>query len=390
MAEERLLWEQERKYLNGRIAELEAEVELFKKSPGGSFLSQKERINSQSQQHALSFASPGSNAISVSGSNEGSSSSRAVPQESGRNADGSPFYAPAPRNPSRTFEPNEISALRVDTISAARETPIRVTSKELTPSDFGVQSPPTTATELETIPELVPESIDISHILPGGDGIQIKASAVLPEFVAKVLSPQNHSPAKLSPNVRPPVRDVGQALSPHARDNFSPLSRDANGKLIEKVDVGAVMTVPENKRLTMHAGHTPNHSISKLDFLTTESGSATPTQVHTEGQPHVHRPSCSKFDGPDELDGDKELTGPLGLTNERGTDDIFFAKLVEKLVEVEKSEGVSPSSESVSSLRSDREEREREKAHKEDEEKDLPALKLKPSLNFGRPMGSLY
>lgn len=388
MAEERALWEQERKYLNGRIVDLEAELELMKKSPGGSFLSLKERIHSQSQQNALSFASPGSNAISVSGSIDGSSS-RFVPQESGRNADGSPFYAPAPRNPSRTFEVNEISALRVDTISAARETPIRVTSKELTPSDFGVQSPPTTATELETIPELLPESIDISHILPGGDGIQIKASAVLPEFVAKVLSPQTHSPAKLSPNIRPLVRDVGQTLSPHARDNLSPLSRDTDGKVVEKADVGTVISAPENKRLTMHAGHTPNHSISKLDFLTAESGSATPTQVHTESQPHVHRPTCSKFDGADDLDGDRELTGPLGLTNERGTDDIFFAKLVEKLAEVEKSEGVSPSSESTSSLRSDMEEKERESAHQE-EEKDLPLLKLKPSLNFGRPMGSLH
>lgn len=386
IAEERALWDAERRILQDRILELEAELELAKRSPGGSFLSQKDRILNQPH-HALGFTSPGSNAISVTGSIDGTSS-RAVPQESGRNADGSPFYAPAPRNPSRTFEVNEVSALRVDTISAARETPIRVTSKELTSSDFGIHSPPTTATELETIPEGLPESIDISHILPGGDGIPIKASAVAPEFVAKVLSPQSYSPAKLSPNVKPPPRDIGETLGTNPRDTLSPRSRDSNGKL-EKVDVGLVIAQPENKRLIMHAGHTPNHSISKLDFLTAESGSTTPTQVPAESQPHEHVATCSKFDGADEhLDEDRGLTGPLGITNDKEHDDLFLAKLVEKLAEeAKKSEGVSPS-ESNASYSSDMEEMQRARAQL-DEEKDLPALKLKPSINFGRPMGSM-
>lgn len=392
MAEERALWDKEREILKARIVELELELE--RRGPGGALnsppIAQRERISSQSQappQHTLSITSPGSNAISVSGSIDGSSS-RAVPQESGRNADGSPFYAPAPRNPSRTFEHSELANLRVDTISAIRESPIRVTSKELTPSDFGVHSLPTSVSELETIPENLPESIDISHIQPELEGVPIRASAVDPVFAAKVLSPENHTPAKLSPNIHPPAREVRETLSPQTRDDVSPRSRDSNGK-IEKVDVGALIVQPENRRLTMHAGHTPNHSITKLTDLLAGSGSATPTRPNTALKAHIHRPSCANFDGQDEaVDEDKELSGPLGLTNDALKDDPFLAQLVEKLEEAKRSEGVSPCSESASSLKSDIEDVIAKKLEDE-EDKDLPPLRIKSSMNFGRPMGSM-
>lgn len=378
MAEERALWDKERDILKARILELELELE--KKGPGGLVsppIGQKERMPNHGHGQ-LSFTSPGSNAVSATGSIDGNTS-LAVPQESGRNADGSPFYAPAPRNPSRTFESSELTNLRVDTISAVRESPIRVTSKELTPSDFGVQSPPTVMSELETIPENQPESIDIGLIQPELEGVPIRASAVDPVFAARVLSPQSHSPAKLSPNIKPPARDM---LSPGTRDSLSPLSRESG-----KVDVGTLMVEPENKRLTMHAGHTPNHSITKLGDFLGESGSATPTQVNTQNQ-HVHRPFCAHYDGKDEAEEDKELTGPLGLTNDALQDDPFLAQLVEKLEEARKSEGVSPSSESASSFRSDEEDK-TAKRLVDEEEKDLPPLRLKSSINFGRPMGSM-
>jgi len=137
----------------------------------------------------------------------------------------------------------------------------------------------------------------------------------------------------------------------------------------------------------MHAGHTPNHSITKLGDFLGESGSATPTQINSESK-HIHRPSCAHFDGQNEADEDKELTSPLGLTNDALQDDPFLAALVEKLEEARKSEGVSPSSDSVASLHSDEEDRVAKKLVDE-EEKDLPPLRLKPSINFGRPMGSM-
>jgi hypothetical protein len=390
MAEERALWDKERDILKARIAELELELEKALSGPVISPpLSQRERPGQQ--QEAFRHGSSGSNAISsAAGSVDSAPSRLPIPQESGRNADGSPFYAPAPRNPSRTFEPSELTALRVDTISAARESPIRVTSKELTPSDFGVQSPLHTLHEpLQTIPETPIESIDISHIQPELEGVSIRTSALSPKFTAKILSPQNHSPAKLSPNIKPPAREfVG-------RENLNPLSRDRslspNGRSLSpnrrKPDVPSMMLQPETRRLTMHAGHTPNHSISKLGDFLGESGSATPTQVNTSNN-HAQT-SEPHFDDREHEDeqGDRELSGPLGLTNHAEKDDAFLAQLVEKLEEARKSEGVSPSEESVSSRRSDEEVV--EKVIQEAEEEDIPPLRLKPSLNFGRPIGRM-
>jgi hypothetical protein len=387
MAEERELWEAERKILKARISELEAH--LGKRGSHASNSPPTSHKGTTNPAHqAISFMNPGSNAASVTGSID-SSSSRAVPQESGRNADGSPFYAPAPRNPSRTFEASETADLRVDSITAHRESAIRVTSKELTSSDF-IQSPPSTH-DLEIIQEDIPESIDISMIQPDLEGVPIRASAVSPTFAAKVLSPI-YSPSKLSPNVKPPARDTTTSLS---RSNSSAREKDKTAATLE------VACQPENRRLTMHAGHTPNHSISKLGWLDggSASGDATPRQDH--GVEHVHRPSVAPgqenfsavHDTEDDL-GDKELSGPLGLTNESSKDDAFLHALVEKLEEARKSQPASPTNESGSSVQNEEKapsQRNSISEEGDDDEKDDegPPLRLKPSFNFGRPMGRM-
>jgi hypothetical protein len=274
--------------------------------------------------------------------------------------------------------------LRVDSITAPRESAIRVTSKELTSSDF-IQSPPSTQ-DLESIPETPTESIDISRIQPELEGVSIKASAVSPTFAAKVLSPY-YSP-RLSPDTKPPPSDVTNRLR-------SPSKEEKQKKTLE------VVCQPENRRLTMHAGHTPNHSISKFSFLGdgSESGNATPTQEehsktkHPEG--HLHRTSVAQVETNESYrledvhdHGDKELSGPLGLTNESAKDDAFLAQLVEKLEEARKSEGVSPSNESTSSKAS-QDRTSNPLDDDEDEKDDGPPLKLKSSFNFGRPMGRI-
>ncbi|KAL2062170.1 hypothetical protein VTL71DRAFT_6436 [Oculimacula yallundae] len=367
MAEERALWDKEREIMKARIAELEAQLGV--KATSSIFT-----VPSRPQA-ALSFASPGSNAASVTGSVDGSS--RTIPQESGRNADGSPFYAPAPRHPSRTFDPSEAEEMRIDSITAPRESAIRVTSKELTPSDFGIQSPPS-GHDLETINESPAESIDISIIQPGLEGVSIKASAVSPTFIAKVMSPR--SPSKLSPDIKPPGRDIANRVR-------SPSQEEKDRMTLE------VATQPENKRLTMHAGHTPNHSVSKFSAFfgggDGESGNATPTQEHHET--NLHRPSIApehpqEAESEHEGDEDKELSGPLGLTNEKNKDDQFIAVLTKKLeVEARKSADASPISENGRSLSP----RQRRQAVDEEEKDEGPRLKLKPSTNFGRPLGSM-
>jgi hypothetical protein len=419
--DERRLWDTERAILQRRIKELERQLESRGRESVGSGVRVGSRDTSMTritpglaprqsiQQQALSFNSPGSNPVSVTGSVDSLSlASRTVPpQESGRNPDGSRFYAPTTRNPSRTFSPSAIDSLRVDDISAPRESAIRVTSKELTPSDFGLQSPPSHAlnSALDTIPETesttLPESIDISLIQPELEGVTIKTSAVSPTFAAKVLSPSLLSPAKLSPDVKPPGRDITSPSLSRSTSQRNDSRESGKGK----ADLSVMMTVPVDKRLRMHAGHTPNHSVTKFDFI--ESGGTTPTQQHSQSHPHpeseiphVHR-AVDPYDGAglDEAgygnleDEDRSLTGQLGLTNDKTNDEPFLAQLTQKLAEeARKSEGVSPSSEASEDSAGLGYKATRAKAMEgREKERDDggPRLRLKQSSNFGRPLGSM-
>lgn len=386
MNEERGLWDQERGILKARIKALEIasrkQPETGVISPSGMGYRQMHAAH-----HASLVVSQGSRATSTS-SVDGHS--RTVPQESGRNADGTPFYAPAPRNPSRTFDSAEMKEVRVDEIAAPRESAIRVTSQRLRSSDFGSHQ------ELEPISEALKETIDISLIQPELEGVAIKATAVAPEFAAKVLSP-DYSPAKLSPTARPSALDALR-MSPPGKNPKSPEEKaEENEKRTLQV-----VCEPVDRRLTMHAGHTPNHSMSKFEFLggervEVESGEATPKDARRpDNLTRPSAPPCAN-DGTTDFDedtdnGDKPLTGILGLTNESAANDIFLQQLHEKLEEARKSEGASPSSESSSSISSmgrlalrrgvDIEE-------ENDEKDDGPPLRLKPSFNFGKPMGRM-
>lgn len=375
MAEERQLYEQERAILKARIRQLEAAA-AASTTTGNVTVQARVPVSSSNQQTVTSPP------IKTPSAGSGESSSRGIPQESGRNADGTPFYAPAPRNPSRTF--SSCSEERIDSIVTPNETDlIRVTSKELKSSDFGVQSP-TTSQELNTIPEGPPESIDISHIQPELEGVSIKASAVNPIFAAKILS-AGGSPAKLSPNVYPPKQEKA-IESPPGRKSVSP---EDKAKMTLQV-VGQ----PENKRLTMHAGHTPSHSITKFEDLAgvhEASEAATPTQEHHSEV--AHRPSVAQGnfgdDGagdPEEYDGDRELSGVLTLGS--AADSYFLAQLDSKLEDVQKSGQVSPA-ESGASLSSTTRSREVSEQVEEADKDEGPRLRLKPSFNFGKPMGRL-
>jgi hypothetical protein len=388
MEEERALWDEERKWLKQKIKELEMLVENKRSDVSSSHLVNQKPI---SHPRIPSCSSNGGSVDSV----------RSVPQESGRNADGSPFYAPAPRKPSRTFDTSS-SVLRVDDITAPRETPIRVTSKELTSSDF-IQSSSHSRSHvhehMSSIQEASHETIDIQHIQPELEGVAIKASAVLPTFAARVLSPRR-SPPKLSPELSAPGR-----LSPEDKERMT----------IE------IVKQPENRRLTLHAGHTPSHSRSFPIIEKDESGNATPTQEHHNPEPkdkHVqqpyvsepvqqeephqqhsmnHLPAVAEAEDENETEhdnGDKELSGPLGLSHNLLANEDFLDQLNKKLEVVARSRDHSPSTSSQASgensSSSSKPRRHRDDDDDEDDEKDeAPRLKLKPSMNFGRPMGSM-
>lgn len=427
VAEERDLWDKERRLLVSRIRNLEARLTSHGEvvSPTGILNLDFGNLGFNPTAGNM-FTSPTGQPIripaKINGSSVGSGNTEPkklshghldVKQESGRNADGSPFYAPAPHNPTRTFS-TESEALRVEDIHAPRQTPIQVI-QELTPSDF-------VGSSKRSLPEALGprhsgvqwekekgdiiggESIDISRIAPHLEGVPIKASAVDPVFVATVLSPDPGSTSpRLSPNIKPPGRDGGLTL------------RNEHLEL-------------ENKRLTMYAGHTPNHSISRFADLfqeNQEDGDATPRGF--DGT--VHRGSLAPTEGDDfELNGlqpsegdeedddcDHPLKGPLGLTNFPAKDELFLDKLTEKLEEVKNSrpgsKGPSPiaTTASHSPLLEMKRPRSRgiggggddgrgmegeERGHGDDEEDDEEEgepvelkLKLKPSMNFGKPMG---
>ncbi|CAG8975305.1 hypothetical protein HYALB_00010547 [Hymenoscyphus albidus] len=373
MAEERQLYEQEIAILKARIKQLET----------AAAENSTENITHQSREQQSSSKSPTSTSPSTKAPPVGSgeSSSRGIPQESGRNADGTPFYAPAPRNPSRSF--STTSEERIDSMISSSEDVIRVAHKELRSSDFGVQSP-LHGHEPNTRPESHYESIDISYIQPELEGVSIKASAVNPVLVAKILSP-GRSPATVSPNLNPPRQEKAGESPPHRKS----LSSEEKAKMTLQI-----AGQPENMRLKMHAGHTPSHSISKFEDLAgvrEVSEAATPTQgQHSE----AHRLASTTFgdDGagdPEEDNGDRELTGPLTLTNGTAADDYFLAQLDSKLEAASKSGNVSPSESGVSLSSTTRS---REISHDEEylaEKDDGPRLRIKPSLNFGAPMGRL-
>ncbi|KFY94038.1 hypothetical protein V500_03450 [Pseudogymnoascus sp. VKM F-4518 (FW-2643)] len=387
MAEERTLWDKERALYEERIAELEAQLAAFtgpsQKSPASATISPPV----DAAQKAPVQQSPGvaSDPTTSRYSNLGSPLSRTVTQESGRNPDGSPFYAPAPRHPSRTFESTSTIDQRVDDMFTPRETPLRVTSKELSESDF--QKSPDSGEQFSPREDtVIGDSIDISLIQPELEGVPIKSSAVAPTFAARIRSPSGTtmSPAKFSPDIAPPPRPS------QTYDRHSPTLGPRKTREIIKQ--------PEGRRLTMHAGHTPNHSVIHFDLG--DSGVTTPKSSARgpESIPTVIEQDESPIEDP-------ELSGPLGLTNDAPEDKQFLAALTSKLEEVaesERTEGLDEQELSDGqvlqnalraigrvngSRRDDDEEGEGLVAIASTD--DIPMLKLKQTPNFGRPLGSL-
>lgn len=395
MAEERALWDKERAGYERRIAELEAQLETFT-GP----LSQ--RSNRSHAAGPASYFPPvptrpsGPNpALSTNTSKnpslDSNSSAKLVLQESGRNADGSRFYAPVSQHPSRTFESMTTSSLRVDSMPALRETPLRVTSKELKQTDF-LRAPgqfPSMESTSDSEGSVVGDSIDISLIEPGLDGVSIKSSAISPTFAARVMSPSGTTmtPSKFSPDTVAPRRPT------HIIDSVS--SPETPKKTLD------IIKQPEGRRLTMHAGHTPNHSVISFELgdsgLTTPKASAIKQELEGKivDNPVVHVE-----------DEDPELSGPLGLTNDSPEDEIFLATLTSKLEEVaehainERSDSIAESDVGDSEIlrmalnaigRGSKPEvnEESQDSTLEGGADGIPVLKLKPSTNFGRPLGTL-
>ncbi len=209
--------------------------------------------------------------------------------------------------------------------------------------------------------------VDVQEIHPELEGIPIKATSVKKTTFTDTGS-QNGSTAS-SPSGSPPTNS-DQAKSPQGK----------------KEQTLQVLAAREADRLIMHAGHTPNHSLSSLvtaassgtATASSDGGDSTPTLprgkpafgldtaieddvddisklarvadpflavTNRRGQlltdPIVHPGHSDHPEPVFEPSEDRPLKGPLMVRNMPAHDEIFFQKLSDKLNEVSKDDKAS-------------------------------------------------
>ncbi|KAI0130563.1 hypothetical protein BJ170DRAFT_319084 [Xylariales sp. AK1849] len=295
-------------------------------------------------------------------------------------------------------------------------------SRPFVPLDPRMQSgSPQTSSPGEgpTSQEIIP-SIDVQEVHPGLEGIPLKATAV-----KKSTFTDGKPSSPLLPASKQPSPTGSNQDSPTSRYRTSPaeLTKEA-------------LQAPEEFRLKLHAGHTPNHSLSNFkptpiptDTSNTadSSGAATPTreplgqrepnvsQADTKGkviaQPGVQPESFNHDGQPEEpgteallepSDNDRELSGPLSLRNRPAHDEIFLEKVDGKLIDSLKIDNATPTV-----LKSGNIEPEvgpaqsqpaafapavgtddGDESSKNDEAGEIP-LRFKNNSNFGAPLGTI-
>ncbi|ORY60625.1 uncharacterized protein BCR38DRAFT_349544 [Pseudomassariella vexata] len=258
------------------------------------------------------------------------------------------------------------------------------------------------------VQERIP-SIDVHELIPELEGIRIKGSAV--QKVTFTDGASSVSP--LAGSKKP---------SPVGSNNDSPSSRSKSSPAELTKEA---LQAPANDRLTMHAGHTPNHSLSCFPtVVSTEanntagsSGTSTPIrqptskglQVGDDGASAANADVNGQHDGGSEdalpplrpSDGDAELKGPLMIRNMPQHDEIFLHKLDEQLQTSLKEDNATPTV-----LKNGIDEThtrplvpqqslvsgadgtvEKELNQEENDMAEIP-LRFKSSNNFGRPLGS--
>ncbi|KAJ8117389.1 hypothetical protein ONZ43_g4220 [Nemania bipapillata] len=261
--------------------------------------------------------------------------------------------------------------------------------------------------------ERVP-SIDINDVIPGLEGIRLKAPAIQKStfYDEKPLSP-----------IVTPAKESAPALK---KASAEPQPKASPAATMTKLALKA----PEHRRLTMHAGHTPNHSMSFSQLPTVDStagntasstGTSTPTSPNefklaqsnearnqsgpatlsdTDQDYYTAQDDEALSDEPmfEPSDDDPALKGPLCLKNRPAADEMFLRRLSDKLEEVRATDATpSVLNESViieSIIDS------KARAHGSDhvnnghpgdaleEVEDIP-LRLRKSSNFGQPLGKI-
>ncbi|KAI1744556.1 hypothetical protein F4680DRAFT_456149 [Xylaria scruposa] len=393
MDEERLLWAEQKTKLENEIldwkqkaATAEAEVAKLAK-----LLGSKHKTNGK----------PG---VFIDGTVDKILGNRRPGSSDTQGAVGRP--SSAFQTPSDGVSPNSLPRGRGSTIPE---------SNPFVPLDPRMQSAsPNNATPRQE--ERVP-SIDISGVIPGLEGVRLKAPAVQKPTFNEKPNPFAHLPSPTTcPNT---ITEIFLKPSPVA------MAQQA-------------LLAPVHRRLTMHAGHTPNHSISFSQLPTLDStatntagstGTSTPTspddlkmaqvdKAQDQSNPPVipdadqesHEALGLYYDTDlleeatlEPSDDDPALKGPLCLKNRPAADEVFLRRLSDKLEEV-KATDATPSVLCEPEVLQDAREPSTDlgaplstvpsnDSHLEDGlegvEEDVP-LKLKKSSNFGQPLGQVH
>jgi len=305
------------------------------------------------------------------------------------------------RSPSDSISPGTVPPVRGSTIPE---------SNPFVPLDPRMQGSPSLETTSPTTDRI--PSIDIHEVMPELEGIRLKAPAI--------QKPTFNEERALSPNLgskrgSPPNPNKGSAEAPV---KASPL------KMAQEA-----LRAPEHHRLTMHAGHTPNHSVflsraptidSSAVNTAGSSGASTPTNLEEvtprttderdqlklatdqedPSQQLLGDPSLAEEVFLEPSDDDPALKGPLCLKNRPAADEIFLRRLSDKLEEVKANDAtpavlselaISDTTEELTNLRPEvDDDGVPNDSHNEDSIKDIEEeipLKLKKSDNFGQPFG---
>ncbi|KAH7185325.1 uncharacterized protein B0J16DRAFT_128866 [Fusarium flagelliforme] len=210
--------------------------------------------------------------------------------------------------------------------------------------------------------------IDVQEIDPKLEGIPIKATAVQKSTFAAGASP--------------PENPASPASSPPGRAAQSPEQsrRPTNVRGSSKEYTLQALSAVESRRLTMHAGHTPNHSLSvfpkvnptdaasilgegatptvetTIDLsataVVTEDGKGDTLSLPTQTDRRDSKVSFVSFteeldpNAPDAMmepsDGDKPLKGPLMLRNMPAKDELFWEEVHKKLEPISQGQNALP------------------------------------------------
>ncbi|KAK6087755.1 hypothetical protein SCUP234_01394 [Seiridium cupressi] len=247
--------------------------------------------------------------------------------------------------------------------------------------------------------EIIP-SIDVQEVHPDLEGIPLKSTAVKKSTFTDGKPP--------SPPLSASNATGSNSGSPNSGSRATPAE-------VTKETLQA----PEASRLIMHAGHTPNHSLSTFPTAIStnatntagSSGTSTPTHSRSHGEgkgkalAEVEAADGQDLDAADTKasfepsEGDPELKGPLSLRNQQAFDEIFLGKVADKLQDSIQSDNATPTvlKHDVSEAEPANEPVEPQQTaivvdHEEDNKAEEPEevpLKFKSNSNFGAPLGAL-